>query len=508
MNVQVLDQAGIVELLAGQPAAAPTSGGGEEFRDVFDGVRQESETTVNRRKTADAETDRSTSSTPRKEDSTDEPETAPDEVAQDAQAKTVPTADDGVVEVVPLDMAPELATTVTTEVAAGPREGTPALQPVTGTATTVVAPTVEAVPTAANAGVPTANPAVANVEVASVEAPAPKAVDTATLQSVTRDSTAKVTTTPVQQAATAPTAEATATATAQASTAEVAAKAAQPRTELAEPQAQPNSPSSATPASSQELGGWFQDSADEDPRQFKGDRDARFFMLQEGAEGKAASNSAAANTGAATPAAVANAATVAPGTQGASPAEELASVRAAPPNTNSSTVTTDGSGLAPAGSTSRAHADSVARATTVVSTQDVDDAAFSRRLYRIVRKAIRDGGGEVRLRLDPPQLGRVDLEVRLQGQQVDIAFQVDDESIRETILKNIDELHRTLESYGLASDRLSVHLRSQDGNTGDFGQAQGGESAEAGVAESDDVEADEANVVAWTHLGHSIDRVG
>ncbi|MGE3164253.1 MAG: flagellar hook-length control protein FliK [Planctomycetota bacterium] len=145
----------------------------------------------------------------------------------------------------------------------------------------------------------------------------------------------------------------------------------------------------------------------------------------------------------------------------------------------------------------------------VVSADMERDFELSQKLYRIVRRTVREGGGEVRLRLDPPELGRVDLDVKLRGGRVDIAFRVDDELVRSVILRDIDELHRTLAGYGLEADGCTVELREP--NVGDQGERdrRGTDVGAAGATASPEGEADAAavRVLRALHLGAQLDCV-
>lgn len=205
-------------------------------------------------------------------------------------------------------------------------------------------------------------------------------------------------------------------------------------------------------------------------------------------------------------------------------APETATVSTPPTSTNSSampsgaplpdgaapiqgTVSVDAASLT--ASTSRGREMVEAARVQPVITADLERGSeLSEKLYRIVRKTVRDGGGELRLRLDPPELGRVDLDVKLRGDRVDIAFRVDDESVRSVILRDIEELHRALASYGIEADGVVVDLRDPGAGgrgDGDRQQATGGRTR--GIEGTPESGEPAKVVVRSAHLGAQLDRV-
>lgn len=164
---------------------------------------------------------------------------------------------------------------------------------------------------------------------------------------------------------------------------------------------------------------------------------------------------------------------------------------------------------APLATASRAaHA---AAATGTTDEPAVDRSALANKLYRVVRRTVSNGGGEVHLRLDPPKLGRVDIKAQLDGSRLDLAFKVEHEGVRDAILKHIDELHKTLESYGIDSENLTIDLR-QDGNQAD---SEGGSLSSSTPRDDNSAqdaetapEEEDLNLITADHVGSKLDLSG
>ncbi len=85
--------------------------------------------------------------------------------------------------------------------------------------------------------------------------------------------------------------------------------------------------------------------------------------------------------------------------------------------------------------------------------------------------AIRSGGQRVRIRLHPPELGTVDLEVRQRQEAVSARLVVERGEVAEVLRAAAPQLQEMLESRGLSLARFEVAVRSdaQDGRSHDGG---------------------------------------
>lgn len=143
---------------------------------------------------------------------------------------------------------------------------------------------------------------------------------------------------------------------------------------------------------------------------------------------------------------------------------------------------------------------------------DIDGPALTQRVARIVRRSAGEGGGSVQLRLDPPQLGRVDLEVRMSGERVDLHFRVDHEGVRDALLAGVRELHESLEGYGLRTGGFTVDVRDGESPTGQgSGQGNGRQDRHAGDPGANGGTETDPGVQRWlrpAHLGSALDAQG
>lgn len=98
----------------------------------------------------------------------------------------------------------------------------------------------------------------------------------------------------------------------------------------------------------------------------------------------------------------------------------------------------------------------------------------------------RQRGGTLTMRLDPPSLGQLKLEMKMEGGRVTVLLTAANESARSLLRDNLGSLRQSLEDRGLAVDRLTVESagKTSEGssnqrseNRGDGQDARGGQEA-------------------------------
>jgi flagellar hook-length control protein FliK len=98
----------------------------------------------------------------------------------------------------------------------------------------------------------------------------------------------------------------------------------------------------------------------------------------------------------------------------------------------------------------------------------------------------RQKGGSLVMRLDPPSLGQLRLEMQMQGGRVAVLMTAASETARSLLHDNLGSLRQALEDRGLAVDRLAVETAGRTGesssnsrseNRGDGQDARGGQDA-------------------------------
>jgi len=97
------------------------------------------------------------------------------------------------------------------------------------------------------------------------------------------------------------------------------------------------------------------------------------------------------------------------------------------------------------------------------STADGDASADSlngARLARGLQSVLNQRGGSVTLRLTPPEMGTVRIQLQLQGGTVAAQFHAESNAARGLLTQQLAQLRTALEGQGLQVDRLSVHPMS------------------------------------------------
>jgi hypothetical protein len=83
--------------------------------------------------------------------------------------------------------------------------------------------------------------------------------------------------------------------------------------------------------------------------------------------------------------------------------------------------------------------------------------------HEIIRRAqvlAREGGGQARIELRPPQLGHLGLRITVTDQNVHVRLLADRAPVADLLARHLPELRQTLEAQGLTIDSLDVDARS------------------------------------------------
>lgn len=103
-------------------------------------------------------------------------------------------------------------------------------------------------------------------------------------------------------------------------------------------------------------------------------------------------------------------------------------------------------------------------------------------LGQVLRAAGGSGRSNLLLQLDPPELGRVRVNVQMHEQTLTVRFEAHTQAGADAIQSRLSELRSTLESQGLSVARFDVELRPppsmqpQDGQPQQYAWSQGGGS--------------------------------
>lgn len=93
---------------------------------------------------------------------------------------------------------------------------------------------------------------------------------------------------------------------------------------------------------------------------------------------------------------------------------------------------------------------------------------------------LRTGYSRIRLTLNPPRLGSLDLDLRIGRDRIRMVLTAENSDVRQTLQSNIEQLKTALEGQGLSIDRLDVLVQDRGGDRGQepsqgtlsFGQEQ------------------------------------
>ena len=117
----------------------------------------------------------------------------------------------------------------------------------------------------------------------------------------------------------------------------------------------------------------------------------------------------------------------------------------------------------------------------LASSGEIEDPTAQTNVSRIARglaTALAQRGGSVTLRLTPPDLGTLRINLQINGARVSAGFQIESEAARTLLTQQIGQLRTSLENAGLSVERLSVQSMTSSSPSGL--QHQGGQSATDG----------------------------
>ena len=97
------------------------------------------------------------------------------------------------------------------------------------------------------------------------------------------------------------------------------------------------------------------------------------------------------------------------------------------------------------------------------------------------------GGGEIRVRLKPENLGELHLRVITRGNDVGIHIQASDERAKKVLEESMSFLKESLASQNLSLGRVDLTVAQAFGNTGDMKNDQGQQHAQQGFSDMRDM---------------------
>lgn len=88
------------------------------------------------------------------------------------------------------------------------------------------------------------------------------------------------------------------------------------------------------------------------------------------------------------------------------------------------------------------------------------DATEVERIARVIRSNVSDRNGQIQMRLHPPELGTMRVDVRLRAGQLDLRVQVERAGVQELMTSRLGRLGQALEQHGVVIQRAEVEIRS------------------------------------------------
>lgn len=114
-----------------------------------------------------------------------------------------------------------------------------------------------------------------------------------------------------------------------------------------------------------------------------------------------------------------------------------------------------------------------------LTTQDDVDSSNVSRISRALQNAIQQKGGTITIRMMPPELGQVRVDIVMDGGKVTANFQTESESIQNLMSRELGQLRTALEKQGLTVERLEVTQRPASTNTSNQTQQESQEQHES-----------------------------
>jgi flagellar hook-length control protein FliK len=96
-------------------------------------------------------------------------------------------------------------------------------------------------------------------------------------------------------------------------------------------------------------------------------------------------------------------------------------------------------------------------------------------VQRVLRgmEQLANGGGQVRLRLHPPELGALQMSLRIEGQVMTAEMQVETSGARDALMKNLPVLKERLAEQGILVEHFDVRTESSSTTPGGSGASSG-----------------------------------
>ncbi|MBL4700435.1 MAG: flagellar hook-length control protein FliK [Phycisphaeraceae bacterium] len=92
------------------------------------------------------------------------------------------------------------------------------------------------------------------------------------------------------------------------------------------------------------------------------------------------------------------------------------------------------------------------------------------RVSRALQNATQQKGGTITIRMMPPELGHVRVDIQMHGGKVSASFQTEHQSVQSLMSRELNQLRQALEKQGFTVDKLEVNQRPASSNASNSSQ--------------------------------------
>jgi flagellar hook-length control protein FliK len=127
-----------------------------------------------------------------------------------------------------------------------------------------------------------------------------------------------------------------------------------------------------------------------------------------------------------------------------------------------------------------------------------------------VRTQVTAGGGQMRIRLDPPELGALEVAVKMIDGKLTAAFTTSNDNATQLLSHNLSHLKSSLEATGILVDRIQVRQAPADNNTQNQSNNQSGDPRNGAYdphSRQGEQQRKEAIQRMWRKLAYGTDEV-
>jgi len=98
-------------------------------------------------------------------------------------------------------------------------------------------------------------------------------------------------------------------------------------------------------------------------------------------------------------------------------------------------------------------------------------------IVKNVKTTLLPGGGQMKIRLDPPQMGALQITVKMIGGKMSAQFDTDNDQATQLLSHSINHLKSSLEASGVVVEKMQVRQINDSSSTSNLNQKSEGDSS-------------------------------